>query len=289
MSDTGRVPEDTKPCSRCSRVLPRSDFYRQSASKDGLQAWCRECVRDRKREERRRLRAPRPETAADEKWCRECREVKALTEFSPHRLTSDGRQSYCKACFAKRYRRLREESGKRSRPASIPEGHKYCRSCDQVLPLAEWPRRQISTDGYHSKCKACAAVASRADHLARTYGMTVEDVESMFTKQGGLCAICRISPAVQVDHDHATGEVRGMLCFSCNAALGHLRDDPAVLRRAARYLDTYVTKTLTVPATSRRDEVAWEVVLSPHTSGDSSLLEQLFAARLAEHSGGPAS
>lgn len=64
----------------------------------------------------------------------------------------------------------------------------------------------------------------------------------MLAEQSGLCAVC-YGPAVgksdklSVDHDHATGRVRGLLCHHCNAALGHLMDDPNLLRKAAIYLE----------------------------------------------------
>lgn len=93
-----------------------------------------------------------------------------------------------------------------------------------------------------------------------------------------------------------------MRCFSCNAALGHFKDEPTVLRRAARYLEMYSAKGAPGPSTPHRDEVAWEIVHSHRTAaaepsfleqlvpaGGPSRLEQLFAARLAELTGGPTS
>ncbi|QBZ73352.1 endonuclease VII [Streptomyces phage RemusLoopin] len=55
------------------------------------------------------------------------------------------------------------------------------------------------------------------------------------------CDLCSAPPpangkAHSIDHDHATGRVRGVLCHSCNLALGHFKDDPERLLRAARYL-----------------------------------------------------
>ncbi len=63
----------------------------------------------------------------------------------------------------------------------------------------------------------------------------------MSDEQGGLCAICRTAPAEHVDHDHVTGRVRQLLCFNCNGGLGQFKDDPAVLRAAASYVERHRT------------------------------------------------
>jgi hypothetical protein len=60
-------------------------------------------------------------------------------------------------------------------------------------------------------------------HLLAKFNMTIEQYEQMFERQGGVCAICGRPPkkhALHVDHCHKTGKVRGLLCFSCNGALG---------------------------------------------------------------------
>nr|WP_308440241.1 endonuclease VII domain-containing protein [Streptomyces mashuensis] len=59
----------------------------------------------------------------------------------------------------------------------------------------------------------------------------------MIMAQGGVCCICLSARPVHVDHCHATDKVRGVLCFSCNAALGQFKDRPDALRRAADYLE----------------------------------------------------
>lgn len=61
----------------------------------------------------------------------------------------------------------------------------------------------------------------------------------MLAAQGGLCAVCQEALAVHVDHDHATGAVRDLLCFNCNGGLGQFRDDPELLRAAAAYVERH--------------------------------------------------
>lgn len=72
----------------------------------------------------------------------------------------------------------------------------------------------------------------------RKYGLTVDDYEAMRSSQKGACLICGDEPSrLVVDHCHATGAVRGLLCARCNVAIGILRDDPSLMRRAAEYLE----------------------------------------------------
>lgn len=77
--------------------------------------------------------------------------------------------------------------------------------------------------------------------IKATYGITGAEYRAIYEAQGGKCAICQratgASKKLSVDHDHVTGEVRGLLCTPCNRdVLGHLRDSVLALLRAVRYL-----------------------------------------------------
>ena len=88
--------------------------------------------------------------------------------------------------------------------------------------------------------KAARATESRAKHLKRKYGMTLEDYDRLFKKQKGRCAICREKSRrgpLHVDHDHDKKFVRQLLCGPCNRGLGFFRDDTRLLRRAIACLD----------------------------------------------------
>lgn len=79
------------------------------------------------------------------------------------------------------------------------------------------------------------------------YGVTPEQFEQMLATQGGVCAICGTDQwdskgrGPNVDHDHTTGKVRGILCNSCNNGLGRFRDDTALLLAAVKYLEAHVS------------------------------------------------
>jgi hypothetical protein len=78
------------------------------------------------------------------------------------------------------------------------------------------------------------------NHLKRKYGITVDQWNLLFELQDNKCAICKCSdPGTTgwaTDHDHLTGKVRGILCYSCNWGLGNFKDNILILEEAGRYL-----------------------------------------------------
>ena len=82
-------------------------------------------------------------------------------------------------------------------------------------------------------------MTSRDNYLRRKYNITEAEYDALLAAQGGVCAICGKRPGrvrLGVDHDHATGKVRGLLCVRCNKALGPFEWSVAVLERAAVYM-----------------------------------------------------
>ena len=96
------------------------------------------------------------------------------------------------------------------------------------------------------------AEVGRKYHLKKNYGLSVERYDEMLDAQGGVCAICGAPPrddiSLHVDHDHATGAIRGLTCFRCNNALGDLGDDADRLLRAIEYLTSGVDSLNEAPA-----------------------------------------
>ncbi|MFD3734986.1 endonuclease VII domain-containing protein [Streptomyces sp. NPDC058632] len=146
-------------------------------------------------------------------------------------------------------RRRRECMGKTVREkVDVPAGHKLCRTYCGIKPHAEWHRDASASDGLSTRCKACRAVQGRQEHLKRQYGITEAERDGSTASQEGACRICLSAPAAHVDHCHETGRVRGVLCFSRNAALGQFKDRPDAIRRAAAYVEGIAWKpTLVAP------------------------------------------
>lgn len=270
----------TKRCSRCRADLPLTSFGARRASADGRQNYCRACINAWAREHRPRKLKAAPLVGPGEKWCRRCDTTKPVTAFAANRAAPDGLQGQCRECAAKAYRVKRTAAGQVVAPLTVPPGHKFCRSCGKTKPWAEWSKNKRASDGLQTRCKECASAAGRRDHLKNSYGMTVADLDAMLLSQHGVCAICQVAPAAHVDHDHQTDNVRGLLCFRCNAALGQLGDDPLVLRRAARYVEGGGFR-------AAPDEPP-DVAAGPQHE-DPSVLERLWRARLADADFGSAS
>lgn len=103
-------------------------------------------------------------------------------------------------------------------------------------PSGAWQaqrRERYATEG--------GAKARRERNLLDNYGITLDEYDYMVLSQGDACAICGGPPGgshgrFHVDHDHATGKVRSLLCYKCNIGLGSFDDSPERLERAAEYL-----------------------------------------------------
>jgi hypothetical protein len=122
-----------------------------------------------------------------------------------------------------------------------------CAKCGPGIPILSGGMYKGETSW---KCaKACRARAKNRDpedtrwqKVKFHYGITKEKYATMLDKQGGKCAICRRFPGkqhLQIDHNHTTGAVRGLLCRTCNAGLGQFFDDQAILQSAILYLGFY--------------------------------------------------
>lgn len=138
---------------------------------------------------------------------------------------------------------------------------KKCSGCKKQKQLEEFRKDSRRKDKATAKCKECLStkekstyqqtdrrLSIRNNQLIKTYGISFEEYLCLFERQLGCCALCK-TPVVLlgdlttqyksacVDHNHVTGNIRGLLCNSCNRGLGLFKDNAVLLRLAAEYIE----------------------------------------------------
>lgn len=121
---------------------------------------------------------------------------------------------------------------------------KPCSICNKLKDDSEYYFYKTSRFTY---CKLCAQKKTqqwKRDNpekssfyiIKRKYNLTKEEYEQLLARSGKRCQICGKKASLHIDHDHATGRIRGMLCVNCNHGLGKFYDDSDLLRAAINYL-----------------------------------------------------
>lgn len=132
---------------------------------------------------------------------------------------------------------------------------KICKECNQDLPLESYSKDNLYKDKLHIRCKLCKSRKAKEAYrknperwrgyiLKKKYGISYEMYELILKNQNYKCAICLTDSPKRtnngalwvVDHDHNTGQVRGVLCNTCNLGLGYFHDSTENLSNAIEYL-----------------------------------------------------
>ena len=161
------------------------------------------------------------------KICRECNQELPLSQFREHR-------PYCQDCERKIQREYK--AGKRRTDPEWHEREKANNKRDYIK------HREVRIAYMKTRSKDYM----KNSFLKSVYGITLDDYHQMWDEQNGVCVICGQPETrksryggicdLHVDHDHATGKVRGLLCHRCNIMLGEAQDDPQILAKAIEYL-----------------------------------------------------
>lgn len=259
-----------KTCSKCEQPKPLTEFHADKYNLDGKHSWCKGCIRVCQQARREVLKQAN-QTRGDkptvtEQRCGTCRTIKPADSFARKRGRPSGLSAECKDCEAT-YRKEYNQ-----RPAVKVQKRIYQRQFAQTPKGKAYAKDyNRSENGKATRKRAAIKLASteegqkrlkkyKREHfqrvkqipeqrrkmkdrqLRRAFGITYDDYERMYAAQNGVCAICGRPPKkahhhhLQVDHDHATGQIRALLCGSCNRGLGNLQDDPVILEAAKQYL-----------------------------------------------------
>jgi hypothetical protein len=134
--------------------------------------------------------------------------------------------------------------------------HKQCSTCKELKFFKDFSKNKGRPDGHHPQCRECRSkykpspesLKKNRERLRKwnrfkTSGFTQEDFDNKLKEQDYKCAICGTSDSgvmdFHADHDHKTGEKRGVLCHKCNTGLGLLKDNVEILCAAIEYLNHY--------------------------------------------------
>ena len=152
--------------------------------------------------------------------------------------------------------------------------HKRCSKCGETKQVSEFWRNIRIKDGYEGQCKAChkeychrpdvaernrkynrdrskrlyTKEKGRNRNLKKNHNITLDEFHEKLKAQSGKCEICQkpfrsySGRGIHVDHNHATGKIRGILCYNCNLMIGFAADSKSTLENAVSYIDRYANE-----------------------------------------------
>ena len=193
---------------------------------------------------------------AKQKRCPKCKKWKTLEQFHKNKSVKDGYSFYCKECSLKLHKISYEKKRKPIRFLNRKHNPKgwICSHCG-IFKIAElYHKNGNYADGTQKRQSWCAECMNEIGYKSRvkngTVLLTKEQHNHLFNQQVGKCAICGIHQnelerPLHIDHNHKTGDIRGLLCFKCNAALGLMNDNVEILQKAILYLNRAKIKIYT--------------------------------------------
>lgn len=201
---------------------------------------------------------PYPEITS--RVCADCKVEKPASEYSRKGKGKWGQQkyqSYCKAC---------ENIRKKNRPLTGEQLERQ-RAYRRDWAVANRERLSQQQAARRAADPEFHKWLSYQNHLWKKYRMRWEEYEQLCESQDNKCAVCRAPLSFEpkrpaVDHDHTSGQIRGLLCEACNQGLGNFRDDPDILRAAAKYLE----KERILPDSPERSQF-WRLIDSERLTG----------------------
>jgi hypothetical protein len=174
------------------------------------------------------------------KRCAKCKTEKPLSEFHKRSARKGGVQSMCKQCTYERWLLKSADPNYRAHHANKCRQRREAFTEDQrreYLDRAAYSARLRRQNMTPDEKQAWAL-----NRKAKNYGTSVDEISNILSQQNQSCAICRTpfkgkcGREVHIDHDHDSGQVRGVLCRLCNPGLGYFRDNVDLMRHAIRYL-----------------------------------------------------
>jgi hypothetical protein len=155
---------------------------------------------------------------------------KAATDF--YNRTQANLRKECKLCFKQR---SKQNHAIRKTKPKVKVNMQHCTKCMKLKPAGDFHKDIKTPTGIYSLCKPCAGT----ERDTRKYKITEKKLKDLISQLS--CEICKTELPCRkdkkIDHNHATGNVRGILCNDCNQGLGRFKDDTRLLANAIAYLN----------------------------------------------------
>lgn len=226
-----------KQCKKCLKTYPVNEFQWRSAEHRIRRKECRTCGNayrlvwsHKNKELSRNYVVPSPKLRINlfktYKYCYPCNQIKPKDMFGKHAGNTDGLQALCRECSA----------------AYLDANREHINSLKRNQRRAERELTNFRNRSYYQENRD----KLRMRNLTRPHNISPERYEELRASQDSKCAICRKDGRLCIDHDHSCCAkqksscgtcIRGLLCSTCNSALGFLKDSPQLLRTAADYLE----------------------------------------------------
>ena len=235
----------TKTCTQCKESKPATadSFYRKKTGVHGLKSACKDCESATVKA----IRVNNPEVTKDRD--------RVYRLMNSENIPANNARWY-----AKNLNSNRAKSKNRTAAARAADPEKYLRQGrirynkdPEKFQLAARKRYAKDPDKYRSASRIASAIKTPEQKLLKSircsalqYGLNPDTILNHYNEHDGRCDICQrtqldaepnaIRLRLSIDHDHTTGDFRGLLCNSCNTGIGHLMDNVQVLRAAIDYL-----------------------------------------------------
>ena len=195
--------------------------------------------------------------------CRKCGLYKDKSEYFENKKNIDGVCGMCIECMKIykpefipigkifEYKIIIKEKPKQETILKKIEPTYRCYKCGEYKIISEFYKDRSKRNGIKDLCKNCAREYNKTRpnrqridplyaknyHLQYKFGIGIEEHNRIYAEQNGCCNICKKPfETMDMDHDHVTGKIRGLLCRGCNIALGLFHDNIESLEKALIYL-----------------------------------------------------
>lgn len=231
------IPKNGKECIACKEIKPRGAFYYPPSKKrHDICITCRESMREQKFI----LRQQKIELKSQEVELEKIAKEQKLIEIAIEESNKEG------LLIAAGFDITRFKLGKLChydhRFGDTEYSVRYRKNGGCVTCHKEKTKETLQKSDRHLNI-------TRNSYMKKTYGLTLEEYQTMYNRQDGLCAICGLSETrktkygfiklLHIDHDHKTGKIRALLCGNCNGGLGLFKDSIQYMENAINYIKQY--------------------------------------------------